>query len=67
MRVTSSMMVRSTLRDLSQGLSRLQETQTKLATGKDAPPTVVRVRGKQTGARMLGLPVVEVSQADRVP
>lgn len=39
----------------------------KLATGKDAPPTAVRVRGKQTGARMLGLPVVEVSQADRVP
>ncbi len=35
MRVTSSMMVRSTLRDLSQGLSRLQETQTKLATGKE--------------------------------
>ena len=34
MRVTSSMMLRSTLRDLSQGLSRLQETQTKLATGK---------------------------------
>ena len=30
MRVTSSMMVRSTLRDLSQGLSRLQETQTML-------------------------------------
>jgi flagellar hook-associated protein 3 FlgL len=35
MRVTSSMMVRSTLRDLSQGLSRLQETQTKLSTGKE--------------------------------
>ncbi len=34
MRVTSSMMLRSTLRDLSQGLSRLQETQTKLASGK---------------------------------
>ncbi|MEZ5249551.1 MAG: hypothetical protein R2713_10170 [Ilumatobacteraceae bacterium] len=33
--MTSSMMVRSTLRDLSQGLSRLQETQTKLATGKE--------------------------------
>jgi flagellar hook-associated protein 3 FlgL len=28
-------MVRSTLRDLSQGLSRLQETQTKLSTGKE--------------------------------
>ncbi len=35
MRVTSSMMLRSTLRDLSQGLSRLQETQTKLSTGKE--------------------------------
>jgi flagellar hook-associated protein 3 FlgL len=29
------MMVRSTLRDLSQNLSRLQETQTKLSTGKE--------------------------------
>ena len=35
MRVTNSMMVRSTLRDLSQSLSRLQETQTKLSTGKE--------------------------------
>jgi flagellar hook-associated protein 3 FlgL len=35
MRVTSSMMLRSTLRDLSQGLSRLQEQQTKLSTGKE--------------------------------
>lgn len=35
MRVTSSMMMRSTLRDLSQGLSRLQETQTKLSTGRE--------------------------------
>lgn len=35
MRVTSGMMVRSTLRDLSQNLSRLQETQTKLSTGKE--------------------------------
>lgn len=35
MRVTSSMMLRSTLRDLSQGLSRLQETQTKISSGKE--------------------------------
>lgn len=35
MRVTSSMMVNSTLRDLSLNLSRLQETQTKLSTGKE--------------------------------
>lgn len=35
MRVTSSMMMRSTLRDLSQGLSKLQESQTKLTTGKE--------------------------------
>ena len=35
MRVTSGMMVRSTLRDLSLNLGRLQETQTKLATGKE--------------------------------
>jgi flagellar hook-associated protein 3 FlgL len=34
MRVTSSMMVRSTLRDLSQGLSRLQESQTQVSTNK---------------------------------
>lgn len=34
MRVTSSMMMRSTLRDLSQGLSRLQETQTQITTNK---------------------------------
>lgn len=39
----------------------------KLATGKDAPPTLVRVRGKQTGARVLGLPIVEVAQAERAP
>ena len=35
MRVTSSMMVNSTLRDLSLNLSRLQETQTKMSTGKE--------------------------------
>lgn len=35
MRVTSSMMVNSTLRDLSLSLSRLQETQTKMSTGKE--------------------------------
>lgn len=35
MRVTSSMVLRSTLRDLSLGLSRLQEQQTKLSTGKE--------------------------------
>ena len=35
MRVTSSMMMRSTLRDLSQGLSRLQESQTKATSGKE--------------------------------
>jgi flagellar hook-associated protein 3 FlgL len=35
MRVTNSMMVRSTLRDLSQSLSRMQETQAKLSTGKE--------------------------------
>jgi flagellar hook-associated protein 3 FlgL len=35
MRVTSSMMVRSTLRDLSMGLSRLQETQAKMSSGKE--------------------------------
>ena len=34
MRVTSSMMMRSTLRDLSQGLSRLQETQTQISTNR---------------------------------
>lgn len=34
MRVKSSMMVSSTLRDLSLGLGRLQKTQTRLATGK---------------------------------
>ncbi|MCU1361110.1 MAG: hypothetical protein JWN99_2399 [Ilumatobacteraceae bacterium] len=34
MRVTSSMMMRSTLRDLSDGLSRLQATQTQLSTNK---------------------------------
>ena len=34
MRVTTSMMVRSTLRDLSASLTRLQTTQTRLATGK---------------------------------
>jgi flagellar hook-associated protein 3 FlgL len=34
MRVTSSMMMRSTLRDLSQGLNRLQETQTQISTNK---------------------------------
>jgi flagellar hook-associated protein 3 FlgL len=34
MRVTSSMMMRSTLRDLSQGLSRLQETQTQITTNR---------------------------------
>jgi flagellar hook-associated protein 3 FlgL len=34
MRVTSSMMMRTTLRDLSQGLSRLQETQTQISTNK---------------------------------
>ena len=32
--VTSSMMMRSTLRDLSQGLSRMQETQTQISTNK---------------------------------
>jgi flagellar hook-associated protein 3 FlgL len=35
MRVTSSMMVRSTLRDLSEGLSRLQQTQAKMSSGKE--------------------------------
>ena len=34
MRVTSSMMVRNTLRDLGNSLSRLQTTQTQLSTGK---------------------------------
>lgn len=34
MRVTSSMMVNSTLRDLSYGLRNLQHTQTRLSTGK---------------------------------
>lgn len=34
MRVTSSMMVNSTLRDLGYGLRRLQHTQTRLSTGK---------------------------------
>jgi flagellar hook-associated protein 3 FlgL len=34
MRVTSSMMMRSTLRDLSQGLSRMQETQTQISTNR---------------------------------
>ena len=34
MRVTSSMMVNSTLRDLSSSLRRLQTTQTRLSTGK---------------------------------
>jgi flagellar hook-associated protein 3 FlgL len=34
MRVTSSMMVRTTLRDLSQGLQRLQHTQARLSSGK---------------------------------
>ena len=34
MRVTTSMMVRSTLRDLSSSLGRLQATQTRLSTGK---------------------------------
>jgi flagellar hook-associated protein 3 FlgL len=34
MRVTTSMMVRSTLRDLSASLSRLQTTQTRLSTGR---------------------------------
>jgi flagellar hook-associated protein 3 FlgL len=34
MRVTSSMMMRSTLRDLSQGLSRLQETQTQITSNR---------------------------------
>ncbi|MBI5087808.1 MAG: flagellar hook-associated protein FlgL [Actinobacteria bacterium] len=34
MRVTSSMMMRSTLRDLSQGLSRLQETQEQIASNR---------------------------------
>lgn len=34
MRVTSSMMMRTTLRDLSQGLSRLQETQTQISTNR---------------------------------
>lgn len=34
MRVTTSMMVRSTLRDLSASLNRLQTTQTRLSTGK---------------------------------
>jgi flagellar hook-associated protein 3 FlgL len=34
MRVTSSMMMRSTLRDLSQGLSRLQEAQTQISTNR---------------------------------
>ncbi len=37
MRVTNSMMTRSTLRDLSQSLTRLQTTQTKLTTGKEMP------------------------------
>lgn len=35
MRVTSSMMVRSTLRDLGQSLARLQTTQTRLSSGRD--------------------------------
>ncbi|MGD9998110.1 MAG: flagellar hook-associated protein FlgL [Ilumatobacteraceae bacterium] len=34
MRVTSSMMLRSTLRDLSQGLSRLQQTQEQIASNR---------------------------------
>ncbi len=34
MRVTSSMMVRTTLRDLNQSLGRLQTTQTQLSTGR---------------------------------
>jgi flagellar hook-associated protein 3 FlgL len=34
MRVTSSMMMRSTLRDLSQGLSRLQESQNQISTNR---------------------------------
>jgi flagellar hook-associated protein 3 FlgL len=34
MRVTSSMMMRATLRDLSQGLSRLQESQTQITTNR---------------------------------
>jgi flagellar hook-associated protein 3 FlgL len=35
MRVTTSTMLQSTMRDLAQGLSRLQDTQTRLSSGKE--------------------------------
>ncbi|MGD9701929.1 MAG: flagellar hook-associated protein 3, partial [Acidimicrobiia bacterium] len=35
MRVTNSMVVRSTLRDLNQSLSRLQATQSRISSGKE--------------------------------
>jgi flagellar hook-associated protein 3 FlgL len=37
MRVTNSMMLRTTLRDLNQSMSRLQATQTKLTSGREMP------------------------------
>jgi SH3-like domain-containing protein len=38
-----------------------------VATEKDAADVKVKVRGKQTGGRLLGLPTVEVATVERVP
>jgi len=46
MRVTSSMMVRSTLRDLSSGLRRMQHTQAQLSSGRQ----MIRASDDPTGA-----------------
>ena len=42
MRVTSSMMMRSTLRDLSQGSSRMQETQQQITSNRQLTRSVCR-------------------------
>src|SRR5918997_5612367 len=64
MRVTSSMMQRSTLRDLSYGLRALQHTQTRLSSGKQ----LVRASDDRTAASVamdLRVQLTRSQQRDR--